>query len=102
MNAAWRADALGPRRAVRVADLEAVVPGRDVLAEEVQARAPPPLGPLRLGADEALPERRLGATQAARQRLSHCEIDASMGGRGCQTRATIGASTIDTFLSGPV
>ena len=97
-----RADALGPRRAVRVADLEAVVPGRDVLAEEVEARAPPSLGPLRLGADEALPERRLRATQAARQRLSHCEIDASMGGRGCQTRVTIGASTIDTFPSGPV
>ena len=56
------ADTLGARRAIRVAGLQAIVRGGDVLAEHFQAGAPAPLGPLRLGADKLLPYRRLGAT----------------------------------------
>jgi hypothetical protein len=96
------ADALGPRRPVRMPGPEALVRGGDVLAEHVEPRAPAPLGPLRLGAGEVLPHRRFRATQAPHQRLSHREIDASMGGRGCQTRATIGAVTIDSLAAGLV
>ena len=89
------ADALGARRTVRMAGLEALVRGGDVLPQNVEAYATPPLWPLRLGADEVPPHRRLGATQAAHQRLNHRKIDASMGGMGCQTRVSIGAATID-------
>ena len=90
------ADALGARRAVGVAGLQAVVGGGDVLAEDFQAGAPAPLGPLRLGADELLPApsppRDAGAPPASQP----FRTDASMGGRGCQTRATIGAAAIDS------
>jgi hypothetical protein len=73
-----------------------------VLAEHVEAHASAPLGPLRLRAGEVLPHRRFRAAQAPHQRLSHREIDASMGGRECQTRATIGAVTIDSLTAGLV
>jgi hypothetical protein len=97
-----RPNTLGPRRPVRVPGPEALVRGGDVLAEHVESRTPAALGPLRLRAGEVLPHRRFRAAQAPHQRLSHRENDASMGGRECQTRATIGAVTIDSLTAGLV
>ena len=93
-----------PTRPIRVdRALEAVVRGGDVLAEHVEsahaggARAHSASGPAKSCRTVCF-----CAAQAPHQRLSHSEIDASMGGRECQTRATIGAVTIDSLAAGLV